>query len=47
MYHLTDSTVFVSRGMGGHSGFPRINNRPELAVIDINVRKDPDVPQKK
>lgn len=46
MYRLTDSTIFVSRGMGGHSGFPRINNRPELAVIDINIRKEPDVPQK-
>jgi hypothetical protein len=28
--------------MGGHSGFPRVNNRPELAVIDINGRQDPD-----
>ncbi len=40
MYDLSSSTVFVSRGMGGHSGFPRINNRPELAVIDINGRKE-------
>ncbi len=40
MYDLPSSTVFVSRGMGGHSGFPRINNRPELAVIDINTRKE-------
>lgn len=40
MYHLPHSTVFVSRGMGGHSRFPRVNNRPELAVIDINGRPE-------
>ena len=40
MYDLPSSTVFVSRGMGGHGGFPRINNRPELAVIDINTRRE-------
>lgn len=40
MYDLPSSTIFVSRGMGGHSGPPRINNRPELAVIDINTRKE-------
>lgn len=45
MYSLPGSTIFVSRGMGGHSAIPRINNRPELAVIDINARKEPDVPQ--
>ncbi len=39
MYDLPASTVFISRGMDGHSGFPRINNRPELAVIDINTRE--------
>lgn len=38
MYQLSNGTLFVSRGMGGHNGFPRINNRPELAVIDINGR---------
>ena len=43
MYQLANSTVFVSRGMGGHNGFPRINNRPELAVIDINGRQDTDL----
>ena len=31
MYRLANSTIFVSRGMGGHNGLPRINNRPELA----------------
>lgn len=39
MYRLPQSTIFVSRGMEDHSGFPRINNRPELAVIDINGRQ--------
>ena len=42
LYRLARGTIFVSRGMGGHSGFPRVNNRPELAVIDINGRQDPD-----
>lgn len=42
MYELPHSTIFVSRGMGDHSGFPRINNRPELAVIDINGREEAD-----
>lgn len=40
MYSLPNSTIFVSRGMGGHNGLPRVNNRPELAVIDINGRQD-------
>lgn len=40
MYQLPHGAVFVSRGMGGHSLFPRVNNRPELAVIDINGRQD-------
>lgn len=44
MYVLPNSTIFVSRGMGGHSGLPRINNRPELAVIDINGRQETEIP---
>lgn len=43
LYQLTQGTIFVSRGMGGHSGVPRVNNRPELAVIDINGRQDPNL----
>lgn len=43
MHQLPNSTIFVSRGMGGHNGFPRVNNRPELAVIDINGRQDADL----
>lgn len=42
LYDLPCSTIFVSRGMEDHSGFPRINNRPELAVIDINGRQETD-----
>lgn len=40
MYTLPGGTLFVSRGMGGHEAIPRINNRPELAVIDINGRRE-------
>ncbi len=40
LYRLANGTLFVSRGMGGHNGLPRINNRPELAVIDINGRQE-------
>ncbi len=39
MYQLSNGTIFVSRGMGGHNNLPRVNNRPELAVIDINGRR--------
>lgn len=42
MYTLPNSTIFVSRGMGGHGRLPRMNNRPELAVIDINGRQETD-----
>lgn len=44
LYHLTNGTVFVSRGMGGHNGLPRVNNRPELAIIDINGRQEAALP---
>lgn len=40
MYQLPNAALFVSRGLGGHSGLPRVNNRPELAVIDINGRQE-------
>ena len=43
LYHLSNGTIFVSRGMGGHNGLPRINNRPELAVIDINGRQETEI----
>ncbi len=44
LYRLTNGALFVSRGMGGHNGLPRINNRPELAIIDINGRQEADSP---
>ncbi|MCI8567209.1 MAG: serine/threonine protein phosphatase [Lachnospiraceae bacterium] len=35
-YSLTNGTLIVSRGIGGHGGIPRINNRPELVIIEIH-----------
>lgn len=40
MFTLTNSHLFVTRGLGSSHSFPRINNRPEIAVIDVNARKD-------
>ena len=40
MFTLTGGYLFVTRGLGNSHSFPRINNRPEIAVIDINARKD-------
>ena len=40
MFEIENGHIFVSRGLGSNNNFPRINNRPELAVIDINNRKD-------
>lgn len=34
-YPLTYGTLIVSRGMGGHGFAPRINNKPELVMIDV------------
>ncbi len=34
-YLLTHGVLIVSRGIGGHGFIPRINNRPELVVIEI------------
>lgn len=35
-YALTHATLIVSRGIGGHGTIPRINNRPELVIIEIH-----------
>lgn len=40
MFSLTNGHLFVTRGLGNSHRFPRVNNRPEIAVIDINARKD-------
>lgn len=34
-YKLGRAELVVSRGLGGHTSFPRINNRPELVLIDV------------
>ncbi len=39
-FELANSTIIVSRGLGNHEIVPRINNRPEITVIDINSRSD-------
>ena len=39
-FELDNCTIIVSRGLGNHEIVPRINNRPEITVIDINSRPE-------
>ncbi len=39
LYQLENGSIYVSRGLGNSRKIPRINNRPELAVLDINGRQ--------
>ncbi|MCI8512995.1 MAG: serine/threonine protein phosphatase [Lachnospiraceae bacterium] len=34
-YELEKAKLIVSRGLGGHTRIPRVNNRPELVLIDV------------
>ena len=35
-YATATGTLIVSRGFGGHAWIPRLNNRPELVIIEIS-----------
>lgn len=39
-YELGRAKLIVSRGLGGHTGIPRVNNRPELVLIDVISSND-------
>lgn len=39
LYKLEHGNIYVSRGLGNSRKIPRINNRPELAVLDVNSRQ--------
>ena len=36
MIEMEAAALIISRGLGNHGIIPRINNRPELVIIDIN-----------
>ena len=37
LYQQDYTTMIVSRGIGGHLFPPRVNNRPEVIIIELNV----------
>lgn len=40
MYEYDKTTLVISRGLGDHTFVPRINNNPELVIIDIRQEKE-------
>lgn len=42
-YMLENAVLIVSRGLGNHEWIPRINNQPELVIIDILGKKGREI----
>ena len=40
---LENAVLIVSRGLGNHEWIPRINNQPELVIIDILGKKGREI----
>lgn len=36
VHNINDISVVISRGLGNSSKFPRVNNAPELVIVDMN-----------
>ena len=39
MHDIQGTTLIVTRGLGDHTWIPRINNQPELVVIDFKAKQ--------